>query len=199
MMQNLTFFLTALVLTVSILTGLSFILYNDYGVPTRQFVSATRMALYDMQLSSSAFSMNGPIPQEFTCDGDERTPPLTISGVPSEAKSLALVMYDPDVPRDIRSDGNWDHWLVWNMPPSLTELFAGERPEGVEGTGTGGVVGYQGPCPPDREHRYFFILYALDTMLDLPEGASRAELEDAMKGHVITQAELIGKYERTKR
>ena len=154
------------------------------------------MALYNMELQSTAFSMNGTIPREYTCEGDERTPPLTFVGVPAEARALALVMYDPDVPRTIRTDGNWDHWIIWNMLPTSTGVFAGEIPDGVEGTGTGGVVGYQGPCPPDREHRYFFVLYALDAMLELPEGASRTDRENAMNGHVITQAELIGRYER---
>lgn len=197
-MRNLAMFLGALVLTIIILTGLNIILHNENVPPERKFVSATRMALYDMELTSTAFRMNGNIPKEFTCDGGDKNPPLVFSGVPPEARSLALVMYDPDVPRSIRPDGNWDHWLVWNIPPETTEVFAGERPTGIEGSGTGGKVGYQGPCPPDREHRYFFVLYALDTLLDLPEGASRSELEDAMRGHVITQAELIGKYERGK-
>lgn len=190
------YFLIALILTTLILTSWYYIFYNSNAIPTRNFVSATRMAFYDMELQSTAFSMNGIIPREYTCDGDERTPPLRFINVPPEARSLALVMYDPDVPRTMRADGNWDHWLVWNISPTSTGIYAGEDVGGVEGTGTGGVVGYQGPCPPDREHRYFFVLYALDTMLDLPKGASRAELEDAMKGHVITQAELIGRYER---
>jgi hypothetical protein len=198
-MAGYVYVLISLIVPVLVLTGWHLIFHDDNAVPIRNFVSATRMALYDMELTSTAFSMNGKIPQEYTCDGDKRTPPLTFDDVPPEARSLALVMYDPDVPRSVRADGNWDHWLVWNIPPTTPGVFAGEKLAGVEGTGTGGVIGYQGPCPPDREHRYFFVLYALDTMLDLPEGVTRAELERAMKGHVITQAELIGRYDRWSR
>ncbi len=193
-MRNLALLLGAVVL-VTILTGSYYILHNS-DVPRRQFVSATRMALYDMEITSSSFQMNGSIPTEYTCEGDGRNPPLSFIGVPEEARSLALVMYDPDVPRNLRPDGNWDHWLIWNMPTDTKGIYSGETPPGVLGSGTGGRVGYQGPCPPDKEHRYYFVLYALDAMLDLKEGASRQALESAMAGHVVTQAELVGRYNR---
>ena len=91
----------------------------------------------------------------------------------------------------------WDHWLVWNIPPEINEILEGQEPQGVTGKNTGGKFGYQGPCPPDREHRYFFKLYALDTTLDLSaETTTKADLEKAMEGHVLEQTELMGRYNR---
>ena len=151
-----------------------------------------------MKLESSVFRHEGSIPLKYTCDGENISPPLKISDVPEGAMSLVLIMDDPDVPKDIRPDGMWDHWLVWNIPPETTEILEGEEPKGVIGKNTGGRFGYGGPCPPDREHRYFFKLYALDTMLDLPaETTTKADLEAAMQGHILDQAELMGRYNRT--
>ena len=105
-------------------------------------------------------------------------------------------MDDPDVPKHLRPDGMWDHWVVFNIPPNRTSLDEGEEPSGVRGIGTGQNLDYYGPCPPDREHRYYFRLYALDTELDLPEGATKKEVESAMEGHILEQAVLMGRYER---
>ena len=149
-----------------------------------------------MKLQSTAFEDGGKIPLKYTCDGENINPPLAISDVPAEAKSLVLVMDDPDVPKTIREDGMWDHWVVFNIPPTLREIKEGEEPEGVHGAGTGGNEDYFGPCPPDREHRYFFKLYALDAAVDLPEKASKQQVEEAMEGHIIVQTELMGLYER---
>ena len=149
-----------------------------------------------MKLESTAFEHGGKIPSKHTCDGENINPPLTISDVPSEAKSLVLIMDDPDVPKAIREDGMWDHWVVFNIPPNLQEIKEGEEPEGVHGAGTGGNEDYFGPCPPDREHRYFFKLYALDAKLDLPRKASKQQVEEAMEGLIIVQTELMGLYER---
>ena len=149
-----------------------------------------------MKLTSTAFEHGGKIPSKHTCDGENSNPPLTIADVPSGAKSLVLIMDDPDVPKTIRADGMWDHWVVFNIPPHLREIKEGEEPEGVPGTGTGGNEDYFGPCPPDREHRYFFKLYALDTKLDLPGKASKRQVEAAMEGHIVAQAELMGRYKR---
>ncbi len=149
-----------------------------------------------MKLASTAFEHGGKIPSTYTCDGENINPPLTISDVPSEAKSLVLIMDDPDVPKAIREDGMWDHWVVFNIPPDLQEIKKGEEPEGVHGAGTGGNEEYFGPCPPDREHRYFFKLYALDAKLDLPGKASKQQVEEAMEGLIIVQTELMGLYER---
>jgi Raf kinase inhibitor-like YbhB/YbcL family protein len=149
-----------------------------------------------MKLISSAFENEGKIPGKYTCDGKNISPPLAISDVPTGAKSLVLIMDDPDVPKSIRKDGMWDHWVVFNIPPDTREIPEGQEPEGVPGTGTSGDAHYFGPCPPDREHRYFFKLYALDAMLDLPENSDKTSVEKAMKGHVLAETSLMGKYER---
>ena len=121
-----------------------------------------------MKLASKAFAHGESIPAKYTCDGENISPPLEISDVPSEARSLVLIMDDPDVPRNIREDGMWDHWVVFNIPPTIGDIPEASAPEGTPGKGTSGDHGYFGPCPPDREHRYFFKLYALDATLDLP-------------------------------
>lgn len=144
-----------------------------------------------MEITSPAFTHNESIPAQYTCDGKDMSPPLRFGNVPPQAKSLVLVMDDPDAPA-----GTWDHWIVFNIPPIAREVAEGEDPPGRHGTGTSGVTAYGGPCPPDREHRYFFKLYALDAMLDLPTGVSKQDLENTMQNHVITQAELMGRYER---
>lgn len=146
-----------------------------------------------LQLTSSVFVNNSAIPSKYTCDGDDVNPSLAIARVPEGAKSLVLIMDDPDAPV-----GMWDHWVVFNIPPSVSEIAEGEEPQGVHGKGTSGNLGYKGPCPPDKEHRYFFKLYALDTELDLQEGVSKKDVEKAMEGHILGKAELIGLYERTR-
>ncbi len=150
-----------------------------------------------MKLGSPMFEQEGKIPSKYTCDGENISPPLTISDVPTEAKTLALIMDDPDVPKNLREDGMWDHWVVFNIPVSLCDIKEGEEPEGTHGVGSGGNLDYFGPCPPDREHRYFFKLYALDTELDLQEKATKQQVEEAMEGHIIANAELMGRYERS--
>ena len=147
-------------------------------------------------LTSPAFTMNGSIPARFTCDGENISPELIISGMPVGTQSLALTMEDPDVPTSIRADGMWDHWIIWNMPPSTTHIVEGGIPPGILGTGTSGKAAYFGPCPPDREHRYIFTLYALDATITLPKGSSKNELLQAMNSHIIGQTNLIGKYDR---
>lgn len=149
-----------------------------------------------MKLSSPAFENGGTIPARYTCDGRNICPPLTISGVPADAKSLVLIMDDPDVPKTIRADGMWDHWIVFDMPAQIREIKEGIEPEGTHGMGTGGNMDYFGPCPPDREHRYFFKLYALDTRLDLPQQSTKQQVENAMSGHVLEKSELMGRYQR---
>lgn len=152
-----------------------------------------------MTIQSSAFENGASIPARYTCDGANTNPPLTFSDIPKDAKSLVLIMDDPDVPKNIRPDGMWDHWVVFNMPPDTREIGEGERAPGVHGKNTGGKNEYGGPCPPDREHRYFFKLYALDILLDFSEGASKKDGEQTMEGHVIGKAELMGTYNRQER
>jgi Raf kinase inhibitor-like YbhB/YbcL family protein len=149
-----------------------------------------------MKLTSSAFGQGEKIPAIYTCDGDNVNPPLEITGVPHDAKSLVLIMDDPDVPKSVREDGMWDHWVVFNIPPETRIIEENSEPEGTAGIGTNGETGYFGPCPPDREHRYFFKLFALNTTLDLPEKSTKAAVENAMAGHVLFHAELMGRYER---
>ena len=151
-----------------------------------------------MQITSSAFKHTQSIPSKFTCDGDNVNPPLEFSDVPEEAASLVLIMDDPDVPKSIREDGMWDHWVVFNIPSTVTQVAEDSQPEGVRGFGTRGTADYSGPCSPDREHRYFFKLYALDSGLSLEEGASKIEVEKAMAGHILAVSQLIGRYGRKK-
>ena len=151
-----------------------------------------------MKLTSPAFVHGGNIPSVHTCDGDDVSPALVVSDVPKNAKSLVLIMDDPDVPKRLRADGMWDHWVRFNIPVDTKEIMEGSEPDGVAGKGTGGNLGYKGPCPPDREHRYFFKLYALDVELDLDEGTTKVQVEMAMKGHVVAEAVLMGKYDRGK-
>ena len=149
-----------------------------------------------MKLSSPVFEHGGKIPSKYTCNGENINPPLKISGVPSGAKSLVLIMEDPDVPKNLRPDGMWDHWIVFNILPDTSEIREGLEPQGIHGQGTGGNFEYMGPCPPDREHRYFFKLFALDSNLDLGKGAKKAEVQKAMEEHVLETAQLMGLYEQ---
>ena len=145
----------------------------------------------NMKLSSQAFENGGSIPREYTCDDIDVSPPLTFSEVPENAKSLALIMDDPDAPM-----GTWVHWLVWNIPQNNTGLSKGENITFPQGKNDFGKLYYGGPCPPSGTHRYYFKLYALDTMLDLAVGATKKQLEDAMKGHIVEEAQLMGTYSR---
>ena len=149
-----------------------------------------------MHLTCSAFKNKDEIPSKYTCDGSNINPELFISQVPSQAQSLVLIMDDPDVPPSVRADKMWNHWVVFNIPPQTSHIAENSMPPGVAGRNTEGELTYQGPCPPDREHRYFFKLYALDILLSLSQGASKKEVEAAMRGHILAEAELMGRYER---
>jgi Raf kinase inhibitor-like YbhB/YbcL family protein len=150
-----------------------------------------------MKLTSPAFDHAGRIPARYTCDGDNVNPPLTIEDVPPAARSLVLILEDPDVPRTLREDGMWDHWLVYDIPPKVRNIDEHSEPPGVHGAGTAGNENYYGPCPPDREHRYFFKLFALDTKLDLAPKSSKKRVQQAMEGHILAEAVLMGRYERS--
>ena len=146
-----------------------------------------------MKITSSAFQEGGNIPSKFTCDGSDTSPPLQITGVPSEAKSLVLIADDPDAP-----SGLFTHWLIWNIPPQTNSISEGSAPKGVHGINDFGKPDYKGPCPPPGTHRYSFKIYALDRELDLRGGAKRSQLDAAMKGHVVAQGVLVGRYARKK-
>jgi Raf kinase inhibitor-like YbhB/YbcL family protein len=149
-----------------------------------------------MKITSPAFEEKGQIPSLYTCEGEEINPPLHFTDVPLDAKSLVLIMDDPDVPRYLRADGMWDHWILFNLSPTLRQIKENTTPVCKSGMTTSGHTRYVGPCPPDREHRYFFKLYALDTILNVPSGCSKSELEKAMQGHILEQCQLIGLYQK---
>ena len=150
-----------------------------------------------MELTSDAFDHKGFIPRKFTCQGANVNPPLEIHDVPEGAKSLALIMDDPDVPLELRPDGLYVHWVIFNIDPGLTKIEEAAPPIGTHGQNTEGSNRYLGPCPPDREHRYFFKLYALDTKLSVEAGVTKEELLAAMEGHLLDQTELIGRYNKS--
>ena len=145
-----------------------------------------------LALTSPAFEHLGAIPARCTCEGEDLSPALAWTGVPTGTRSLALIVDDPDAPR-----GTWVHWVLWNMGPDTTEIPATSVPGGaLQGTNDFGKQGYGGPCPPSGTHRYFFKLYALDISPALNAGATKAQLEEAMKGHILEKAELLGLYRR---
>lgn len=145
-----------------------------------------------MKIESVAFGHNQYIPAKFTCDGEDINPPLRVSDVPEDTKSLVLIMDDPDAP-----GGTWVHWTVWNITSETREIRERSVPSGgVEGVTSFQRTGYGGPCPPSGTHRYFFKLFALDTALELPASGTVGELEEAMSGHILDEAQLIGLYQR---
>jgi Raf kinase inhibitor-like YbhB/YbcL family protein len=145
-----------------------------------------------MKISSSAFQEGGTIPEKFSKNGQNVSPELRIEGAPAEAKSLALIVDDPDAPV-----GLFTHWLVWNIDPKTTEIAENSAPNGaVQGTNDYPNLGYGGPQPPSGTHRYYFKIFALDRMLDLKSGAKRREVDAAIRGHVIGQGELMGRYSK---
>jgi Raf kinase inhibitor-like YbhB/YbcL family protein len=154
-----------------------------------------------MQLTSPAFENQGEIPGKHTCDGEDISPLLTWSGVPEGTKSLALIVDDPDAPDPAKPRMTWVHWVIYNVPPTVSSL-----PEGVEekdlpkgtlpGLNDWKRTGYGGPCPPVGRHRYFHKLYALDIVLPDLKRPTKAQLEKALAGHVLSRAELIGLYQR---
>src|SRR6266576_3329740 len=143
-----------------------------------------------MKISSSAFQEGGTIPEKFSKNGQNINPELRIEGAPAEAKSLALIVDDPDAPV-----GLFTHWLVWNIDPKTTDIAENSVPRGaLQGTNDFPGSGYDGPQPPSGTHRYYFKIFAVDQTLDLKSGAKRQELDKAMSGHVIAQGELVGRY-----
>jgi Raf kinase inhibitor-like YbhB/YbcL family protein len=147
-----------------------------------------------MRIKTTAFQEGGNIPSKFTCDGADANPPLRFEGAPAEAKTLALIVDDPDAP-----GGLFTHWLVWNINPKTTNVEENSAPlNGVQGKNDFGKSGYGGPCPPPGTHRYFFKIFALDRQLDLAADSKRAQLDAQMRGHIIAQGELMGRYSRAR-
>ncbi|MGJ0483827.1 MAG: YbhB/YbcL family Raf kinase inhibitor-like protein [Methylomicrobium sp.] len=179
-------------------TQIAFILACSY---TASAFSADETAATTMSLTSSAFSHQGAIPKQFTCDGSDVSPELTWSNVPTGSKSLVLIVDDPDTPAPIAPVMTWVHWVLYNIPATASKLFSNIGPENLpkgtlQGKNDWKQPGYKGPCPTFGSHRYFFKLYALDTELpdlDLPD---KAALMKAMDAHILGHAELIGTYKR---
>lgn len=149
-----------------------------------------------MKLLSTAFENQGPIPIRYTAEGDDLSPPLRWQDAPKETRSLALICEDPDAPRE-----TYDHWLLYNIPPSISVLAEGlkQLPHGIQSLqNSADTTGYVGPNPPSGNHRYFFTLYALDTVLAIPEKGAKADLLKAMTSHILAQATLVGRYQREK-
>jgi Raf kinase inhibitor-like YbhB/YbcL family protein len=161
-------------------------------------VSATLEQNPQIKLTSTAFKEGEAIPRQYTCDGVNISPPLEWSGVPKTAKAIAIIADDPDAPA-----GTWVHWVLYNLPAENIGLVenvpAGDnlKAGGFQGKTDFGNVGYGGPCPPSGTHRYFFKIYALDSVLDLKAGATKAEVEKAMEGHIVSQGQLMGTYRRS--
>jgi len=146
-----------------------------------------------MKITSPGFEHNQLMPAKFTCDGEEVNPSLIIEDIPANTKSLVLIVDDPDAPM-----GTWVHWVVYDIP--VVNLIGENRVPGKQGRNDSSRTGdYGGPCPPSGTHRYFFKIYALDTLLNLAKGAGKAEVEKAMQGHILDKAELVGLYQRASR
>jgi len=152
---------------------------------------ATKTTANTLTVYSTVFSHKGHIPSEYTCDGKDINPPLEVENIPEGTKSLALIMEDPDAPR-----GTFDHWLVWNISPN--EAISEQTNPGISGTNDFGKTGYGGPCPPSGLQRYFFKVYALDTKLELLAGADKKTLLETMNGHILSEGEIMGLYQRKK-
>jgi Raf kinase inhibitor-like YbhB/YbcL family protein len=143
-----------------------------------------------MKINTNAFPEGGVIPDKYARQGSNMNPPLHLDEIPSRARSLALIVDDPDAP-----SGTFNHWVVYNMDPKIHDIKENSVPViATQGRNDFGDVEYEGPQPPSGEHRYFFKAFALDTVLDLPRGARRQELEKAMEGHVLDQAAIMGRY-----
>jgi len=150
-----------------------------------------------IRVMSSAFGEGGPIPQRYTCDGEEISPPLSWESVPEGTQSIVLIADDPDAPR-----GTFVHWVLYDLPADARELPEDMPRDKIlsngarQGISDGGDFGYMGPCPPSGTHRYFFKVYAIDTRVDLPPGKHKADLLKAMEGHILAQGQTMGTYRR---
>jgi Raf kinase inhibitor-like YbhB/YbcL family protein len=144
----------------------------------------------DLSVKSPAFESGKLIPKKYTCDGQDINPPLTIEGIPKEAKTIVLLVDDPDAP-----SGTFDHWVVWNIPPSISKISENTVP-GIEGMNGARQMGYMGPCPPSGTHRYFFKVYAINTELSLGVGSKKKDVEKAIQNHILSKGELMAIYRR---
>lgn len=175
-----------LALSVIILIGLAslFVSRSNRREENKNFMT--------LKISSSAFRNGEAIPKKYTCDGENVSPALSIREVPKGAKSLVLIVDDPDAP-----SGTFTHWILFNIDPKTSEIREGNVPAGAtQGINDFGKLEYGGPCPPTGTHNYFFKVFALDTVLTFSESPKKSELEAAMSGHILASGELVGKYSR---
>lgn len=179
--------------------------YNFHSFSTKSNSNSVKLSnsiahsvKYQMSITSVAFTNDALIPTVYTCDGKGINPPLTFHNVPKTAKSLVLLIEDPDVPKNLLTTGVFDHWVIYNIDPDVSSIKQDSTPPGIQGLNSTGIDNYYPPCPPDRKHRYFINLYALNTRLNFydPTKVTRQMVMDALKGHIITTAELIGLYNR---
>lgn len=190
-LPKLTAIFIFLILAVVLIAGIIIIFLPSKRSPESSLNSIQET---NMKITSSAFDSYQLIPAKYTCDGQDINPPLTIEGIPAKTKSLVLIMDDPDSPSKV-----WVHWLVWNIDSQTKEIEENSVPAGaVLGMTDFGKPGYGGPCPGSGTHRYSFRIYALDAVLNLEQGSGKTVLEKAMTGHILAQAELIGRYGRNK-
>ena len=166
------------------------------------FFSEAKGGTMTLQIHSTVFDDGGEIPVQYTCQGEDISPPLSWEGIPAEAKSLVLIVDDPDAPDPQAPKMTWVHWVLANLPATATGLVEAispaDLPAGtVEGVNDWGRTGYGGPCPPIGRHRYFHKLYAMDTVLEGLSRPTKAQLEAAMAGHVLAQAQLVGTYSKS--
>jgi len=147
------------------------------------------MKTKELNITSPAFENNGFVPSKYTCDGADVNPPLKIKDVPKGTESLVLIVDDPDAPM-----GTWDHWIVWNIPPTVA--IDEDSVPGIEGMNDFNRHSYGGPCPPSGTHRYFFKVYALDISLHLDSNVRKEDVERAMEGHILAEGEMVGRYSR---
>ena len=169
-----------------------------FSLPFPGFLAQEKGGTMSLQITSAAFSAGETIPKKFTCDGPDVSPKLTWNEPPAKTQSFTLIMDDPDAPV-----GTWVHWVLFDLPADTKELSEGVAKQeqlsngARQGRNDFGKIGYGGPCPPPgKPHRYFFKLYTLDSKLNLKAGATKADVERAMKGHILANAELIGRYGR---
>jgi Raf kinase inhibitor-like YbhB/YbcL family protein len=159
--------------------------------PKPAFSNVTTAPMDDqtLLLRSPAFQNGQSIPSKYTCDGENISPPLAIENIPEKTVTLVLIMDDPDAP-----NSTWDHWVIFNIPKNTSRIGEGSTPQGTGGKNTWGKTGYGGPCPPQGVHRYFFRVYALNSSLRLDENATKNDVLEAMKGHILASSELLGTY-----
>jgi Raf kinase inhibitor-like YbhB/YbcL family protein len=185
-MRTVSKYISAAVALIAVAIVLILVFHKTYNME-----NSTTTTPETLRLTSSVFSEMSVIPDIYTCKGENINPPLNIHDVDPRAKSLVLVLEDPDTPI-----GMFNHWVKFNIPPETTIIEEGKEPPGVAGVGSSGNLTYKGPCPPSGTHRYFFRIISLDTELPLAEGASKDEVLNASTGHILQEGQLIGLYSK---